>query len=1104
MTVALRLCVRVATAVAATATTAAIIVGIPTALWLLTRALLRDGIPAGTTVVDLLMRPDDGTLLMGFLALVAAAAWLVLTVSIVTEFAAALIGRPAPRIDLPGFRLGRSVAAALVAAVVGAGPALATTGVSTPIALSSTADDTAAQADLGRAARTSGPAADDGPHRGLSHVVQHRDTLWRIAETTLGDPIRWREIYDLNVGRDQADGGKLTESSHLSIGWVLQLPADARDTIRVAPGDTLHGLAAEHLGDADRADELLAANIDTPQPGGAPLADPDLILPGWTLTVPGSQGGPSLDAPTTRPAPEASSGETPLTSTPPEVDTDRPTPSSQPTESPENGVPAPVVTTPSPTPQPENADAAPPPGPGAAQAADEPDQADAEQPDWLVSVVGLTGVVTTGVVAALALRRRRQQRHRPFRHKIAVPSDQDGRWEASLARSNGADVTDASAARQLDLALRSLAHPERRLGDGPPPVVRSARLTDAHALITTGGAATLPAPFTPTDETGVWGLDADTPLPVPRSEAAGCCAPFPTLVSIATDTGAGQPGDTSADRTLLIDLEQRGVLRVGGDAQRSVALLRHIAAELATSPTAEDTEVLLVGLGEELEALNPERLRGVEDLDTALSMVESRAAATRTALESWSFGSVVEGRLRDVAADSWLPTVLLVAQPPGRDDRDRLGNIAAAAPGVTGVAIVVIDDQEPELTIGPGGRLDVPDVHDGPWQAVQLTERAGTHLAELLGTTAAPPVPVEPSGSAETWAGHMNEDGSLADGSFGKALNEALDGPATQDRRDEHNQDPFVVPEPRTESDGLALFSDPAGGRASHVLAVARHQDPHLDDDLVAWNDPAAPQMPMIAILGEPTVRAPGPIPGNRPSWFAEVLVYLSLHPVGVTSSKAVTDLWPEGQRISPATVRHAFYGARKWAGRGLSGDLDAAFVSDMQHDRTYRLRGHLLDWDLFRRLRKRGQARHAALDPGAVADYRAALDLLRGPVLSALRPGGYAWLNNHDQRHDLQIPGFVVDTAHELVDIALTTGDTATARWAADQARAVDIDVAFDQPLTDLMRIAHAEDNRAELELHAAVLLDARGFDVPEELAPDSFAVLNELLPAGPRRAKS
>ena len=291
---------------------------------------------------------------------------------------------------------------------------------------------------------------------------------------------------------------------------------------------------------------------------------------------------------------------------------------------------------------------------------------------------------------------------------------------------------------------------------------------------------------------------------------------------------------------------------------------------------------------------------------------------------------------------------------------------------------------------------------------------------------------------------------------------------------------------------------------AARRLAIVDFQDPELDEDLTSWCAAEAPQVPMIAVLGEPVVRAPGPDPTARSSWFAEVLVYLALHPAGVTAAKAVTDLWPEGQRISPATVRHAFYGARRWAGRGLGGDAEAAFVSDMLHDSTYRLRGHLLDWDLFRRLRKRAQARHGAAHPNAVDDYRAALELVRGPVLSALRPGGYAWLNNHDQRHDLQIPGFVVDTAHELVDIALAQGDTAGARWAADRARLVDIDVAFDTPLTDLMRVAHAEGNRAELEAHAAVLLDARGFEVPEELAPDSFAVLHELLPSGPQRPRT
>jgi hypothetical protein len=124
--------------------------------------------------------------------------------------------------------------------------------------------------------------------------------------------------------------------------------------------------------------------------------------------------------------------------------------------------------------------------------------------------------------------------------------------------------------------------------------------------------------------------------------------------------------------------------------------------------------------------------------------------------------------------------------------------------------------------------------------------------------------------------------------------------------------------------------------------------------------------------------------------------------------------------------------------------------------------------------------------------------------VLSGLRHDGYAWLNNHDQRHDLQIPGYVIDTAHELVDIALAADDTALARQAAETARSIDIDVAYDRPLTDLMRIAAAENNPTEMELYAAVLLDARGFDVPEELPPETFAVLDQLLPNGVRRRPS
>lgn len=1042
-----------------------ILFGVPVVLGILATDLLPDGLPAGT-VSDLLLRPDDGTLLMAFLVAVGVVAWLVLALSLLGELAATLTGRPGPRIALPGFKWGRSIAAALVAALLGAGPAIAG-----PVPATQVTTLAAVEPHLGL------PSTPDGERpesRGPVHVVEQRDTLWRIAETTLGNPLRWREIYDLNAGRIQPDGGRLTEGSLLAVGWRLALPSDARDAVRVARGDTLTGLAARHLGDPALANELFQANAATRQPDGTTLTDPNLISPGWTLTLPGrTVFTPDSTAPPASPGQDAGSAsdelvpsptsEAPTTTVPAAPVTDDPVPDAM-DRRPWTTPPA----TPSPTVE--------PPGIPAGEVLPEGQQA------WTAPALGVSALVAGGVLASLTLHRRRQLRLRPFRHRVAVPADDDGRVEWSLADPDPRSRSTRSAAQHLDLALRCLTHPDHCDGD-PVGAIRSVRLTDADALITTSGDAGLPAPFTSAGEPGVWGLDADEPLPVPTEEAAGCCAPFPALVSIGTDD----------ERTLMIDLEERGVLRIGGDPARGAAFLRHLAAELATSRTAEDSEILLVGLSDELPALNPDQLV-VTELDFAIADIEQRIATTRAALDRHGLPSVVEGRRRNLAPDSWLPTVLIVGR---QVDEEELARIDALTVSGTALAVVVLDDSSPHLAIGEDGLLDLGDIDDGPWKAAQLTEHAGTHLAALLGETGAPPEPVGSADGTESWAAGMDEDGGLRDHSSD------VDNPNDEDYRDD---DPEGDDGPDTMT--IDLIPDPRSPivdtKAERRLAIVDHQDPHLDDDLAVWRQEGSPAVPIIAILGEPTVRAPGPTPTARPSWFAEVLVYLSLHPAGVTSAKAVTDLWPDGHRISPATIRHAFYGARRWAGRGLGGDPDIQFVSDMQHDSTYRLRGHLLDWDLFRRLRKRAQARRAAGHSGAVADYEAALSLIRGPVLSSLRPGGYAWLNNHDQRHDLQIPGFIVDTAHELVDIALGSGDTATARRAAEHSRLVDVDVAFDRPLTDLMRVAHAEDNRSELELYAAILLDARGFDVPEELAPDSFTVLNELMPSGPRRPGS
>ena len=72
------------------------------------------------------------------------------------------------------------------------------------------------------------------------HVVQppqgrHHDCLWDIAERTLGDPLRYREIFELNQDRVQPDGARLVDADLIRPGWTLLLPADARGATSPAP-----------------------------------------------------------------------------------------------------------------------------------------------------------------------------------------------------------------------------------------------------------------------------------------------------------------------------------------------------------------------------------------------------------------------------------------------------------------------------------------------------------------------------------------------------------------------------------------------------------------------------------------------------------------------------------------------------------------------------------------------------------------------------------------------------------------------------------------------------------------------------------------------------
>ena len=78
------------------------------------------------------------------------------------------------------------------------------------------------------------------PPQGRNH-----DTLWDIADRTLGDPFRWKEIFELNKDRLQPDGRRLVDADLIMPGWQLRLPGDARGAGVQITKSTVPGPAAE-------------------------------------------------------------------------------------------------------------------------------------------------------------------------------------------------------------------------------------------------------------------------------------------------------------------------------------------------------------------------------------------------------------------------------------------------------------------------------------------------------------------------------------------------------------------------------------------------------------------------------------------------------------------------------------------------------------------------------------------------------------------------------------------------------------------------------------------------------------------------------------------
>lgn len=198
-------------------------------------ALLRD--PVGA-----IHRVDKPLLYSGFGALLSLGAW-TLWAYFVLCVAIDVLARSLGRLPLrmPGGRRLQSVIATLVGATLAIVPATKSSGhLRLPIARAELVIDAKPAAseyastgvDLARDDAKLPPDTDaiekvEGSQF-VFYDVQPGDTLWSVAESTLGSPLRWREIADLNRGQPQPDGDELDDENWILPGWVLHLPPGAR------------------------------------------------------------------------------------------------------------------------------------------------------------------------------------------------------------------------------------------------------------------------------------------------------------------------------------------------------------------------------------------------------------------------------------------------------------------------------------------------------------------------------------------------------------------------------------------------------------------------------------------------------------------------------------------------------------------------------------------------------------------------------------------------------------------------------------------------------------------------------------------------------------
>ncbi|WP_222172228.1 LysM peptidoglycan-binding domain-containing protein [Cellulomonas sp. C5510] len=1000
-----------------------VLVAVPAALLRVGVDVIPSEVPSLGQVWDALRSPDDGTLLLLAVTVVAWLAWVALGASIVLEVVARLRGVRAPRI--PGLHLPQVAARQLVNAATLL--FVAVPSVSMTVAGAATAHAAVTNDIVDAPVVTESnevPDEDVSARAPSTYMVRPGDSLSAIARDQLGDADRWPELVQLNpVVADDPD--------LIYAGTVLLLPpvappATPTRTYTVQPGDTLSSIAARELGDADRYPEIFEASTNTVQPDGRRVTDPDVIDIGQVLTIPGTVE--PVAAPTDPPPAAAN----------PESD----------------AAPAPDVALPEPSDVPTSTHRAPEPVPSGAAQVDAPewDEDDgATAPPWLVAGLAGGGAVLAGSLFLLRARRRRarSRARRPGR-TLAAPAAVLAPVEKTIT---AVGAVTAPTVQHMDAVLRRLAAAVARDG-GTMPDLAAVELSASHVILHLRVPTKLGEPWVASSDGCHWGVPATAPLDEVGPHVDDHPAPYPLLATIGV-------GDDEA--VWLLNVENLAV-SITGDPTYGLDLARYLVAEIACNPWSAGVRVECVGVGHELEGLNPDRVTVHEPPDDDGDLIEDALAEAVRILGNADVAGVdvVTARATQVGADAWTARMIVLDATTTHPALDELLSLVSAHPGRTGTC-VVLNGSRPNapgivLDVTAAGRVKLASA-GLDLVAVGLTSDEAQGCASLLAQSEQiDPVAVPVDDQAtQGWRSFADQAGALRE--------EHTLPREAPDHSDSEPPASTVLSEPDELYLGTsATTAEDLQTLAPRVETTVRHDvedaDPGLDEDIDAWFAESS-RLPKLRLLGPVRATTRGKPLLKRKPYMTELLTFIALHPHGATPSEVA-----EAFGINSAKVREYVRLVREWLGTNpRTGEPhlpDARLAQGTLHRGTavYEVVDLLVDLDLFRRLRVRGQSRGT----DGIEDLRTALRLVEGRPFDApvqrRAGGGWTWLVDGDRLDEHAVVA-VVDVAHLVVTHALATGDMVAARMAADTAAMA---APFEEiPRLDLAAVATAEGRHAE-----------------------------------------